>query len=137
MKRVIVYSILLITTITMIVIFVSCRKGKVHFRIEFINNTNRDLSVYDAYTYPDTSMNSITWGSYYVEPNTEKALISKNGWDEDLKHHNSSTLMLFVVFGDTLAKYGFDGVASNYNIAKRYDLSIDFLYSVNWTISYP
>lgn len=126
-----------ITVYFMVIFFVSCRKAKLQ-GIKFINNTNRYLTVYDAFTYPDTSMSSITWGGYIINPTSEEVLNSKNGWVKDIKHYNSSnTLMLFVVYRDTLAKYGFDSVASSYNIAKRYDLTLDNLENMGWTVFFP
>lgn len=138
MKREItLFDIFFLAIFTML-IFSGCRKDIIQGKIDFINNSNKYLIVYDAYSYPDTSLTSITWGGYNVEAQTKEALLSKNGWNEDIKEYNSkNTLILFVVFGDTLVKYGFDSVAASYNIAKRYDLTIDYLESTGWTVIFP
>jgi hypothetical protein len=46
-------------------------------------------------------------------------------------------LTMFVIHKDTLTKYSFEEIQEEYNILKRFDLSIGDLESQNWTITYP
>ncbi|OFX34438.1 MAG: hypothetical protein A2X08_16680 [Bacteroidetes bacterium GWA2_32_17] len=51
--------------------------------------------------------------------------------------NSQNTLILFVFDKDTLAKCRWSEIVSGYKVAKRYDLSLDYLRSINWTINFP
>ena len=45
--------------------------------------------------------------------------------------------MFYVFSVDTLEKYSWEEIREGYKILKRYDLSMDDLDSLDWTITYP
>ncbi|MEO1022414.1 MAG: hypothetical protein AAFW89_07705, partial [Bacteroidota bacterium] len=49
----------------------------------------------------------------------------------------SDTLSLFVFHVDTLAKYDWEGILKQYNILMRYDLSLEDLERLDFTVTYP
>ncbi len=53
------------------------------------------------------------------------------------RYGENDTLLFFVFSPDTLNKYSWDEIREGYKIIKRYDLRIEDLESMNWTITYP
>lgn len=123
--------------ITSFLVFVSCscRKERQTY-IWFNNTTNKGYYIEPSYTYPDTSYFALV-GGYEIRPNTKESLGSKNGWDIDIINNNSTkTLMLFLLDKDTLGKYSGQEIPLS-SITKRFDLSLDYLKKINWSITYP
>ncbi|NLL27401.1 MAG: hypothetical protein GX259_01250 [Bacteroidales bacterium] len=72
-----------------------------------------------------------------VPPYERTPYDSKEKWEKVFKKLPKDTLSIFIFDSDTLAKYSWDRIRSDYNILKRYDLSLKDLETQNWTISYP
>jgi hypothetical protein len=137
MKRIFKY-LKLFSIFLIIDIQAGCHKEKYQFNILFNNNSNLNLCIYDSYSFPDTSISKIRHGAYYVGPNSKETLKSKNGWDYDIINYNQGKKLIIFVFNkDTIDKYSFNEIEAGYKITKRYDLSLDYLKSANWTINYP
>jgi hypothetical protein len=71
-----------------------------------------------------------------VYPSKYSYLDSKKDWDEVLVSPKD-TISMFILSKDTLDKYDWAKIRSDYNILKRYDLSLADLQRMNWTITYP
>lgn len=117
-------------------LLVNCRKEKHQINLWFNNTTDKTIWINPSFKYPDTLSISFS-GGYKIEPHTKESLTSKLGWDEDIKENKSQTLILFLIDQDTLNNYSFQEIESGYKIIKRYDLSLDYLKSVSWSITYP
>jgi len=116
-----------------------------HQIIKIINNSEIEIAFYPysflpiGGCYPDTLLPKANIGRYCsrIEPKQDK------GWSPDLtakdirESYREDTLIFFVFSVDTLNKYSWEQIREGYKILKRYDLSIDDLDSLNWTITYP
>lgn len=115
----------------------SCRKEQ-QTNIYFYNNSSKMIWVLCSFSYPDTLFINTIGGGYKVEPNTKKALSMKNGWDIEIERNNSYNYLILFTLDDSIAKIYSDEEISDSNlILKRYDLSIEQLKALNWTIAYP
>jgi hypothetical protein len=111
-----------------------------------MNQANYSIKSYLAFgyydfsptAYPDTILpinNHI--GMNNVESN-EKQLVWESVNKEDLiKSLPLDTLSVFIFHADTLDKYTWEEVRDNYKILVRYDLSLQNLQLLNYTITYP
>jgi hypothetical protein len=61
-------------------------------------------------------------------------------WDDYIKGIDSDTLMIFVVLDEGQGgehNLYHDKLAEQHNILKRYDLTLQNLENMNWTVTYP
>ncbi len=109
------------------------------------NNANHSVFSIITFNYPDTSLqqNGSCIGCF-VEINANSSYQhfyfpnSKYGWKSHIVDRNlQNTLTMFIIHKDTLNKYSFEQIQEDYNILKRYDLSIDDLEKQDWTLTYP
>jgi hypothetical protein len=111
-----------------------------HNLIEFINYSNNVLYVCADWWYPDTALNfsnPALSGDYYR--------VAANSSDDPLRLMDTyegrfqqfDKIMVFVFDAQVLEKTSWDSVKANYLVLKRYDLSLQALEDVNWTITYP
>lgn len=125
-----------------------CRCDKIamdkKYSIIVMNNASHSISCYFALggyygtVYPDTSLpasnqyiiNDIKAGSrYYYDSGIE--------WEEIYSRLPKDTMSVFFFHSDTLKAYSWEKIRNDYNILKRYDLSLDDLNRMNWIITYP
>ena len=88
--------------------------------------------------YPDTSLPSVN--KYVItEIKPESRYIYDSGlkWEEVYSMLPKDTMSVFIFHTDTLEKDNWEEIRNNYKILKRYDLSLDDLKRMNWTITYP
>lgn len=122
---------------TLMLLAATCTKDDDYQKyIWLVNNSNNSFTAVPSFDSPDTSFNSFR-GSYDVLPNQRNPLGSKIGWRNRIKNIEDSTLILFLVDRDTLSTHSFEDIMSEYRITKRYDLTVEELESMDWTISYP
>jgi hypothetical protein len=122
------------------------KEDSCHKTIIFVNNTEKIIYVESAYEYPDTlayrfNPNPILDPTHSeVLPNEENTQVL---WSRDcieLAFKDlipSDTLMVFIFDGQVLENTPWDTIISNYLVLKRYDLSLQDLEQMNWTVEYP
>jgi len=96
--------------------------------------------------YPDTST-FVGIPNPVLDPNFTKVLPNESNtqvlWSRDcieLAFKDlipSDTIMVFVFDAKELETHAWDTVTKNYLIIKRYDLSLEDLQGMHWTIAYP
>ena len=117
--------------------------------ITFVNNSDTYVSFY-PYSF---TLATLDYGRFYpdtllppADTGYRKKVLPMNSCsltirieEKDLKESpNRKELLMFYVFSvDTLEKYSWEEIREGYRILKRYDLSMDDLDSLNWTITYP
>ena len=120
----------------------TCNKEdeKHHKTIRFINNTDKSIYVDGSNSYPDTLNNQLggveTQPQFFkVYPNTEnrEALHQRDFWEVEFINIPSDTLMVYVFDADLLEAHT---THVNNTIIQRYDLSLQDLQYVNWTLTY-
>lgn len=112
-----------------------------HRRIIFDNKSDKELFVSLSYDYPDSISNFGKGGSEYVfaprEVNdyiiTFRNCIEKEfGW-----RSNYGILMLFIFDNKVLKSTPNDTILKYRMYLKKYDLTVDTLQKMNWTVTYP
>jgi hypothetical protein len=102
--------------------------------------TDKNIYVDAQINHPDTSIGSynpsFSKENFKVKAHSEKRLIS-HSWEQDVIRAQSDTLMIFMYDAQVLETTPWDTVKANYLVLKRYDLSLDDLIRMNWTITYP
>jgi hypothetical protein len=58
-------------------------------------------------------------------------------WVERISYLPLDTLSIYFFHPETLAAYDWNQIRNDYKVLKRYDLSIDDLTSLNFTVPYP
>ena len=117
-----------------------CPKGDICV-IKFYNNSSDIVELVASHDLPDTSLSNI----YFIGGNAQGIINPKEvvslpttGWKNTINKLCPSGKIMFVVMNnDTIKQYGWDDVKANYRIEKRYELSIDDLEKMNWSIVYP
>jgi hypothetical protein len=135
---------LILLTTTILTILTGCDKrnilGGEDDRLLIKNNSDKDIYTYAQSNYPDTSISSynpsFSKENYLVLAHSEKRLISRS-WEQDIIRGQSDTLMIFLYDAQVLDSILWDTVKTNYLVLKRYDLSLQDLESMNWTVTYP
>lgn len=122
------------------------KEDNCHKTITFKNETTDTLYVMGSTFYPDTSIYSGI-PNPILDPNFTKVLPSESNirvlWGRDcieLAFKDlipSDTLMVYVFDAQVLQTTSWDAVKANYLVLKRYDLSLEDLQRMNWTITYP
>lgn len=127
----------ILVVLSIILCSASCEKLVDHAYIIKIQNNSRDtIQFYESYNYPDTTIDVIKPRLKMVYPSKYSSLESKKDWNEVLVSPKD-TLSIFILSKDTVDKYSWDKIRSDYNVLKRYDLSLDDLEKQDWTITYP
>lgn len=110
-------------------------------RFKVVNNSGRAIYVEKSYTFPDTSIPPgspmISPIATRVEPGKELGIPILCCWEAKLEEVPSHMVMLFVFDADTVDLLPWDRVRREYKILRRYDLTIEDLRQLNWTITYP
>ncbi|MFA5971946.1 MAG: hypothetical protein WC780_06315 [Lentimicrobiaceae bacterium] len=106
------------------------------YSIKIQNNSKYNVQFYESYNFPDTTIDVTKPRLKMVYASKYSYLDSKKDWDEVLVSPKD-TISIFILSKDTLDKYDWAKIRSDYNILKRYDLSIADLQRMNWTLTYP
>jgi hypothetical protein len=118
---------------------------EIHDDWYFDNHTNDALVVYMALgiasAYPDTLLPSDVNNMHIgrSDPHSKQPMYA-NGYvkpEDIVKGLPLDTLSIFIIFEDTLLTYSWEVIRSDYKILKRYDLSLQDLQKLNYTIPYP
>ena len=104
------------------------------YSIKIQNNTTDTIQFYASYAYPDTTIINEKPRLKMAYPSKYSYWDSKDKWADVLP---KDTIIVFILSKDTVDTYSWEDIRSEYNILKRYDLSISDLESQNWTITYP
>jgi len=135
--------LLFLICICFILFFCKCPIND-EYRWYLDNQTDDTLSVYLAFgflsAYPDTILP--------IDPNKanisgadphKKQLIWLSGGtpEKEIKILPKDTLSVFLMHHDTIKKYKWQEIRADYKILKRYDLSLNDLQILDFTIPYP
>jgi len=118
----------------------SCgQKKNYHNSMAFINNSNKTVYVDFSYGYPDTLINFNL--SYEAKPyckvnsnSTGNPLEVRYAYETMLE---DDTLMVYVFDAAVVESTPWDTIKAIYMVLKRYDLSLQDLEEMNWTVSHP
>ena len=134
------------TSITIILTFLlisgTCGKKDqdLHDNITFINQSNKVLFICGDWEYPDTLIN---FGNPLLAGDFNKVYANSSGDPLKIRYSFESMfkrvdkLTVFVFDAHILETTPWGTVKSMYLILKRYELTLQDLNNMNWTITYP
>jgi hypothetical protein len=134
----------IIVGISIILMGSSCGNLVDHvYGIDVINNT--DYAILTApglgpdwlSSYPDTTLSKLEPAFFRVSPHTRNYIGNGDKWENVFPDLPKDTLSIYIFSKDTFNTYGWRKVQEGYKILKRYDLSLDDLKKLNWTVTYP
>lgn len=129
--------------ICMLLLATTCNKEdeNCHKHINIVNNSDGDIYYSLSFRYPDTitlypnpTSDSYT---YRIEKNSEKKDFSRSCYEGEIKINPEEKIMYYIYSANTLETVPWDTVVKYYMILERYDLSVENLKSMNWTVTYP
>jgi hypothetical protein len=132
---------------SLLLICATCKDDEnCHDTIIFLNNSSDTLYVISSSEYPDTLAFKNS-PDPKLNSNFTRVLPFENNstvlWGRDcveLAYKDlipSDTMMVYVFDGQVLETMSWDYVKANNLVLKRYDLSLQDLKDLNWTITYP
>ena len=114
-----------------------------HKQILFINNSDMPLYVLGDSNYPDT-ISFLHSGGFIKElkVNTKSSSnypLERRSCYESLfdSEFSSGIFMVYVFNADTVDLNDWSYITNNYKVLRRYELTIENLQMMNWTITYP
>jgi hypothetical protein len=137
--------ILLLNIIPLLISCEATNTAKCHKIITVVNNTNKSIYIESSDYYPDTESYKLdadplnNSNTSKVEANkTSKNVLPTYGNCYEAMYPNikSGIMMVFVFDGPTLETQGWDYIKTNNLVLKRYDLTLQNLEDMNWTITY-
>jgi hypothetical protein len=129
--------------ICMLLLATTCNKEdeNCHKHINIVNNSDGDIYYSLSFRYPDTitlypNPTSDPHTSL-IDKNSEKKDISRSCFEANIKLNSEGKIMYFIYNANTLETVPWDTVVKYYMILERYDLSLEDLESMDWTLTYP
>ena len=115
----------------------SCKHedGTTHLKIK--NNANFSIYYALSYSYPDTALNRINNIPYYNRNQTSKINANDSVFVRIAILGNSPTTQMFIFDAHTIETTPWDSIVKHYMVLKRYQLTVNDVEKMNWTITYP
>ena len=142
MKKIVHY--LMIVSVVLILSSSGCEDVFPSSSIELKNDSDTDINYYFAFggegglLYPDTLL------PLTLTPPLPKARKGYSGYtdchcteEELIDNLPADTLSIYIFHPDTLMEYTWKEIIEDYNILKRYDVSLEDLQRLNFTVTYP
>ena len=111
-------------------------------RVYIKNNSPHSIDTYFAYggnggtAYPDTTLPINDYTVKDIKSGTQYPF-DVNSLESTINRLPADTLSIYIFHTDTLKKYSWQEVRDGYKVLKRYDLSLEDLKRMNYTITYP
>ncbi len=122
-------------------------EGEWDSRLKVANQSDSSIWAIHSAGYPDTNsvsaFKNYKMGETYILPNSSKTHYELCTWEAFFDDYvNSDTLMIFIVKSevtpeDIIKNNGLNQLINNHSVLKRFDLTLDDLKNMNWTITYP
>lgn len=127
--------------ISLFTMTICCNPKDCQTKVTIVNNSDKAIYFYVSSRYPDTL-------NLYPNPvlgdNGNKIREKSTGQDlygdcykYMFKNSRSGVIMFFIYDAHTLETTPWDTIVKNYMVLKRYDLKLEDMTRMNWTITYP
>jgi len=116
----------------------SCKHENCHKKIIIINNSNKSIYYHPNSSNSDTLI--LDYNPTSIDGFKIEKLSSKNDYYNSCiegRFYDSKTIRYIFYDAQILETTPWDTVRAKYLILKRYDLSLEDLQRMNWTITYP
>lgn len=111
-----------------------CNNDNYHYDLTIKNNSLSTISVSPNFTYPDTTI-VCPLGHYEISSGKEHKDHQRYGWEPSIGY--LKYFQIFIIDPDIINSTPCDSIKKYHKILKRYQLNIDDLNRMNWTITYP
>lgn len=101
------------------------------------NNSSDTIFRVISEQYPDTTLPPLSQNWSYVYPDKNATIYFSDKLESYFASLPKDTLSIFFLSADTVAKYDWSIIQNNYNILKRVDIDLNYLFNNNKTIAYP
>ena len=138
MKNIVFQLLMLICT--------CCHHPEYDRRLQIANNSNIIIYVgisnmdwgYKDSAYVNFNYSVVKYGERYkFYPNTVKEYLLYIPWEQSFEHGKSDTVSFYVFDAAVLETTQWGKVKNDYLVLQRYDLNLENLINLNWTLSYP
>ena len=109
-------------------------------RLKLVNSSDSNVYIIHSSMYPDTSFKNTMYNyneSKYRVGYSEKqdyGEVIEYCWNDYINSIESDTLMIFVVLDEGQDR---DELKDQHTVLKRYDLTLQDLENMDWTVTYP
>lgn len=126
----------IIMTIFVFLFFISskCQEDNYHLDLTIKNNSSSTISVSPSFTYPDTAI-ICPLGHYEILSGEEHKDHQRYGWEPSIG--KLKYFQIFIIDPNIINSSPCDSIRKYNKILKRYQLNIDDLNRLNWTVIYP
>jgi hypothetical protein len=140
-----IFGIISLSSIALLIICSQCEHAMDYaYEIDLVNNSGHPIGYYFAVGgkygtfYPDSLPEANDYIIYDItkvlQPGFEQHYKS---WEKFFHELPYDTLSVFIFHTDTLNKYTWEEVRDGYKILRRYDLSLEDIDEMDYTIIYP
>ena len=124
-----------------IVPFSSCKDGsplgaEMSYRITIDNSTTKSIFTFYQLNFPDTNLQENTPFYKVALPQSVTYLQSQEKWENVINSNSHNVITIFIMDYDSLQKYGWQTMRSQYKILDRFELTTDSLQKLQWTLTY-
>jgi hypothetical protein len=110
-------------------------------RLTTVNNSPDTIFSVIKIPEPDTTIlqeGTCTYCFVKIPPNSTYKHFNQVNWEIYINNLNpQNRVSMIIIAPDTLTKYSFSEIVELENFEARYDLTIDQLQVMNWTVEYP
>ena len=103
------------------------------------NNSNIGIWYLTNYNFPDTLLPDSNLNLYFVSAGEKKIIVgSPQKWEADFTNYFPKDTCQIIFFNaDTINRYDWETIKSQYKISVKIDYSKNYLQSNDWIINYP
>lgn len=123
----------------------SCNKNPLveeFYTITIDNESRKSIYFYpydmfSAIQYPDTTLPSIDPRATILGANARFYIDKREPWIKEFNMLVADTLSIFIFDSEVYENADWSEIRDDYNILKRYDLSLEDLEQIDFTVTYP
>ena len=108
--------------------------GDYELDIYMHNNSGYTLLTDGTYDYPDTTIKEKMYFEEVLPHSFGRATFTTRRWNRTIVNEK---MCLFIFYKDVVNSVPWETIRKDYMVLQRYDLSIDELEKLNWTVYYP
>jgi hypothetical protein len=121
--------------------FACVRFADSKYPLEIINSSSHTIAFYVAasameHKYPDTALISKKFEMGKIQPGDSSSWHSSIPFDRLFQELPTDTLSIYLFHPDTLAKYDWNVIRSEYKVLRRFDVSLDDLKRNGYKVTY-
>lgn len=135
-------KLMLVVCLQIIITVNSCdiKNNYYDYRLTVLNKSGKTIYAEANASYPDTSLvftvSPFNHNPDKASPGAAIKIVHGGSWEEAFETNIHQKLIIFVFDAAIADNMPWDTIKKNYMILKRYDLTLQNLDSLNWTVIY-